>query len=102
MSESSPGMSAAPHKLGHTVGAIVRPGREAVQQAGGLRPDLVLMDIGLPGEMEGIEAATRIEPRILDRVLGAHGLVTLCVPPPARKGEPDHASPRYASRGVQA
>lgn len=32
--------------LGSTVVAIVGSGREAVQQAGDLRPDLVLMDFG--------------------------------------------------------
>jgi hypothetical protein len=44
-------------KLGYTVVAIVGSGREAVQQAGDLRPDLVLMDIGLHGKMDGLEAA---------------------------------------------
>lgn len=34
-------------------------GLEAVSQAGELRPDLVLMDVGLPG-VNGIEAARRI------------------------------------------
>jgi CheY-like chemotaxis protein len=33
-------------KLGYTVLAIAGSGREAVQQAVDLRPDLVLMDVG--------------------------------------------------------
>jgi CheY-like chemotaxis protein len=51
-------------KLGYTVVAIVGSGREAVQQAGDLRPDLVLMDIGLPGEMDGLEAATHVQAQV--------------------------------------
>ena len=47
-------------KLGYTVLAVARSGREAVQQAGQLHPDLVLMDVGLPGGMDGIEAAAHI------------------------------------------
>ena len=35
-------------------------GEDAVKKAGELRPDLILMDIGLKGEMDGIEAATQI------------------------------------------
>jgi CheY-like chemotaxis protein len=51
-------------KFGYTVVAIVGSGREAVQQAGDLPPDLVLMDSGLPGEMDGLEAATHIQGRV--------------------------------------
>jgi CheY-like chemotaxis protein len=51
-------------KLGYTVVPIVGSGREAVQQAGDLRPDLVLMDIGLPGKMDGIEAAMHIQAQV--------------------------------------
>jgi len=39
-------------------------GEEAVQKAAELRPDLVLMDIGLKGEMDGIEAAEQIRRRL--------------------------------------
>ncbi|MCP4591300.1 MAG: PAS domain S-box protein, partial [bacterium] len=38
-------------------------GEEAVRQAGELQPDLVLMDIKLQGEMDGIEAAGQIQTR---------------------------------------
>jgi signal transduction histidine kinase/DNA-binding NarL/FixJ family response regulator len=40
-----------------------RTGTEAVEQAARLSPDLVLMDIKLTGEMDGIEAARRIRAR---------------------------------------
>ncbi len=47
--------------LGYEVPAVVASGEEAVRQALALRPDLVLMDIMLEGEMDGITAATRIQ-----------------------------------------
>ncbi len=46
--------------LGYRVAAAVSSGEEAVEKAGELRPDLVLMDIHLEGAMDGIEAAGRI------------------------------------------
>ncbi len=45
---------------GYKVPVICSTGEDAVQQAGRLEPDLVLMDIKLEGEMDGIEAAAEI------------------------------------------
>ena len=39
-------------------------GEDAVQQAAALHPDLVLMDIGLKGDMDGIEAAALIRTQL--------------------------------------
>ncbi len=47
-------------KQGYDVVAVVASGEEAVQRAGAMSPDLVLMDIMLEGEMDGVEAAGRI------------------------------------------
>lgn len=47
-------------RLGYHVPAVAISGQEAIQRAGDLRPDLVLMDIRLSGEMDGVEAAARI------------------------------------------
>ena len=47
-------------KAGYEVPAIVSSGEEAIQRAGQIRPDLVLMDIRLQGEMLGVEAAEQI------------------------------------------
>ena len=44
-------------RLGHKVTATVSKGEDAVKSAAENRPDLVLMDITLIGEMNGIEAA---------------------------------------------
>lgn len=46
--------------LGYRVPVTVSKGRDAVAQAEKLRPDLVLMDIRLKGEIDGIEAASQI------------------------------------------
>ena len=44
-------------KLGYRVAAITDSGEEAIQIAAQNNPDLVLMDIKLNGQMDGIEAA---------------------------------------------
>jgi len=43
--------------MGYTVAGMAASGEEAVEKARRLRPDLVLMDIVMPGKMNGIEAA---------------------------------------------
>ena len=48
--------------LGHEVCGTTASGEEALTQAEALKPDLVLMDIRLSGEMDGIEAADQVEP----------------------------------------
>lgn len=45
---------------GYKVPVICSTGEDAIQQAERLEPDLVLMDIKLEGEMDGIEAAAQI------------------------------------------
>jgi PAS domain S-box-containing protein len=47
-------------KLGYTIPAVVPSGEKAVEEAGRTTPDLILMDIVLKGEIDGIEAAERI------------------------------------------
>jgi CheY-like chemotaxis protein len=47
-------------RLGYTVVAIAGSGAAAIEQARRCCPDLILMDIGLPGEMNGLEAGARI------------------------------------------
>ncbi len=46
--------------LGYRVAAMVASAEQAIEQAGELRPDLVLMDIHLEGARDGIEAARTI------------------------------------------
>jgi len=46
--------------LGYRVSGVADRGAEAIALAEKERPDLAFMDIGLPGELDGIETATRI------------------------------------------
>ncbi|MCG5239413.1 ATP-binding protein [Azospirillum doebereinerae] len=47
-------------RMGHVVVGTSASGEDAIRLAGRHQPDLVLMDIRLEGEMDGIEAARRI------------------------------------------
>src|SRR5438552_7126960 len=49
--------------LGYTVPDVVYTGHEAIEKAASLRPDLILMDIVLKGEIDGIETAAEIRSR---------------------------------------
>lgn len=51
-------------KLGYTVSGEASSGEEAIKKVEELHPDLVLMDIKLCGEMDGIEAASKIRSRL--------------------------------------
>ena len=50
-------------EMGFDVPAVVDTGEDAVQKAGELNPDIVVMDITLKGAMTGIEAAEQIRAR---------------------------------------
>jgi CheY-like chemotaxis protein len=47
-------------KLGYSVPAVAFSGEEAISKAEETKPDLILMDIGLKGEIDGVEAAIKI------------------------------------------
>ena len=49
------------HNMGYAVCGVTAYGEEAVTKASELRPDLILMDVMLRGEMTGTTAATRIQ-----------------------------------------
>ena len=50
-------------KLSYSVPAKARAGEEAIRRVAEVQPDLVLMDIRLCGEMDGVEAANEIRER---------------------------------------
>ena len=50
-------------ELGYRIVGTVPTGEEAVKQALETEPDLILMDINLRGEMDGVEAACQIQKR---------------------------------------
>ena len=47
-------------KLGYNVAGVVSYGEAALEKAAQTKPDLVLMDINLKGQMDGVEAAEQI------------------------------------------
>ncbi len=51
-------------KLGYAVPAMVASGEDAIQQAADVLPELVLMDVELAGEMDGIEAGGQIRAQL--------------------------------------
>jgi len=46
--------------MGHDVVGVASSGKKAVEMARSLNPDLILMDVVMPGELDGIEAADKI------------------------------------------
>ncbi|MCK5124699.1 MAG: response regulator [candidate division Zixibacteria bacterium] len=52
------------HKLGYDVAEIASTGEEAVSSAGKHQPDIVLMDIRLKGDRDGIDAGEEINQRM--------------------------------------
>jgi signal transduction histidine kinase len=50
-------------RLDHTVCGVAGSGEQAIQLAGELRPDVILMDVVLKGDMDGIETAGHIVSR---------------------------------------
>jgi len=49
--------------LGYSVSGVAATGKDAITKVEGTFPDLVLMDIMLKGDMDGIEAAEEIRKR---------------------------------------
>jgi diguanylate cyclase (GGDEF)-like protein/PAS domain S-box-containing protein len=47
-------------RLGYSVVGVAQTGEDALDMTGRLRPDLILMDIMLPGELDGIETARSV------------------------------------------
>ena len=45
------------HAMGYTVAGMAASGEDAIEKARRLSPDLILMDIVMPGALNGIEAA---------------------------------------------
>ena len=52
------------HTLGHVLVGSVASGQEAILAAGEHHPDLLLMDVDLRGDMDGITAAIEIHTRL--------------------------------------
>jgi DNA-binding response OmpR family regulator len=50
-------------RLGYAVAGVAFTAQQAIEQTRDTHPDLVLMDIGLPGEVDGVAAAQEVRTR---------------------------------------
>jgi diguanylate cyclase (GGDEF)-like protein/PAS domain S-box-containing protein len=73
---------------GYTIVGQTHRGDEAIKKAAELHPDLIIMDIGLKGEMDGIEAAKQIRSRFDLPVIFLTAFANLPTIERARKAEP--------------
>ena len=48
-------------RLGYTVSSVAFSGEEAIRKSRQSPPDIVLMDIGLKGDLDGIDTAARLK-----------------------------------------
>ena len=51
------------NNLGHGISGLVSSGKAAIKKVEETQPDLILMDIKLKGEMNGVEASEKIRER---------------------------------------
>ena len=50
--------------MGYDVIGLAHSGDEAVEKAMNLRPDLILMDIMIPGDLDGIQVAEKVKTKL--------------------------------------
>lgn len=81
-------------RLGYTVVPLVSTGIEAIQQALEHRPDMILMDIRLRGQMDGIEAATAIRKQLNVRIAYMSAYIDEATLARARATQPDAFLPK--------
>jgi CheY-like chemotaxis protein len=75
--------------LGYIVVGLVSTGIEAIDQTLEHRPDIVLMDIRLHGQMDGIEAVSSIRQRAEVRIVYMSAYIDETTLARARSTEPD-------------
>jgi CheY-like chemotaxis protein len=82
---------------GFASAGIWSTGEEAVRVAASEAPDLILMDIGLPGPMDGIEAARRISAvrRVPIVLISGYSKTVL------RERTPDFAPAAFLSKPIE-
>ncbi|KXS46308.1 MAG: response regulator receiver protein [Methanohalophilus sp. T328-1] len=61
-------------EMGYTVCGIVADGQTAINMASHLKPDLILMDIVLKGNIDGIEAAKVIKQKLAPHFIFLTGI----------------------------
>jgi AmiR/NasT family two-component response regulator len=75
-------------RLGYEIAAVTDNGDDAVSKAFALAPDLVLMDIGLRGSIDGAEAAKQIRESVGRPVVFLTGQSEAAVLKRAKEAEP--------------
>jgi CheY-like chemotaxis protein len=81
-------------RLGYMVVALVSTGIEAIDQALEHQPDLVLMDIRLRGQMDGIEAVAAIRKHLDVRVVYISAYIDEATLARAQATQPDAFLPK--------
>jgi CheY-like chemotaxis protein len=81
-------------RLGYTVVALASTGIEAIHQALEHQPDLVLMDIRLRGQMDGIEAVASIRKHLNVRVVYMSAYIDEATLARAQATQPDAFLPK--------
>jgi CheY-like chemotaxis protein len=89
-------------RLGYMVVALVSTGTEAVDQALEQKPDMVLMDIRLRGQMDGIEAVAAIRKQLDVRTIYTTAYTDEATMARAQATEPDAFLHKpFSSRSLQ-
>ncbi|MBN2105205.1 response regulator [bacterium] len=60
-------------EYGYNIVGLIKNGQDAVHMAIQLHPDIIIMDIDLPGRMDGIAAAKMIQNKIATKIIFASG-----------------------------
>lgn len=84
-------------QLGYKVVAVVASGEDAVRMAKELRPDVILMDITLAGQMNGIQAADEIRKAYAIPIIFLTGHTDTVTLAEAKKTEPFGYLPKPSS-----
>ena len=79
-------------KLGYDVPTTVQTGEEAVELPRKMRPELILMDVRLKGEMDGVETSAQIMEEFRTPVIFSRPMPTM-----AHWGAPSSPSPTASS-----
>ncbi len=76
--------------LGNQVVGVTDNGREAIELTANLKPDIVFMDIGLEGDMDGIETSEKIDPDLYKAMVFLTGNSDAATLERARAANPLH------------
>lgn len=76
------------HKIGHTVVGAAMNGNDAIELAQKHQPDIILMDINLEGEIDGVDAATIIWEKYESPIIFITGTLERQFVERAKKAEP--------------